>query len=462
MLGIHGNIYGKDITFVTETKKEHDEDNYHNKGYQGKGSDVPDRSNLCFRLRDKDIDIKVRSDIEVLTDYWDNDMLSYRRTKKVPSEEQKRVKAFVQSILTALNEQYDSATADVVWMKGVIDKCTNPAEEQKPSFTTIASRMEQYITEHTMSPRSALTYKPTIKKLQRYEAYKREVEGMDDFALYSESARPEDYLDFREYVINEYIHYNEYPEFYKQFNLGAYTPRQLSSTQIIGIMHQLRIVGHWCIKMGFTTNRSCDAFTIPAAVHGTPYYLTIEERDKVFNADFSNKPDLEVYRDLFIFQSMVGCRVGDLFSFTQDNIVGDMLQYLPHKTMHKRSQTVSVPLGTKAKEILKRYKGKQEKLLPTKQVYQYNEGIRAVLRECGINRMVTILDTVTGQEVQKPICDVATSHMARRNFIGNLYKKVKDPELVSSMTGHVNGSRAFARYREIDEETKVNLVNLIN
>ena len=39
---------------------------------------------------------------------------------------------------------------------------------------------------------------------------------------------------------------------------------------------------------------------------------------------------------------------------------------------------------------------------------------------------------------------------------------VKDPELVSSMTGHVNGSRAFARYREIDEETKVNLVNLIN
>ena len=111
---------------------------------------------------------------------------------------------------------------------------------------------------------------------------------------------------------------------------------------------------------------------------------------------------------------------------------------------------------------LKRYDGKQEKLLQTKQVYQYNEGIRAVLRECDINRMVTILDTVTGKEVQKPICDVATSHMARRNFIGNLYKKVKDPELVSSMTGHVNGSRAFARYREIDEETKVNLVNLIN
>lgn len=306
--------------------------------------------------------------------------------------------------------------------------------------------MEQYIAEHPMSPKSALVYKPTIKKLQRYEAYKREMEGKKGFTLYCETIRPEEYLDFREYVINEYVHYNDYPEFYEQFSLDMHPPKQMSSTQIIGIMHHLRIVGHWCIKMGFTTNRSCDAFTIPAALQGTPFYLTIEERDKVYNANLHNKPELEVYRGLFIFQSMVGCRVGDLFSFTKDNIVGDILQYLPHKTMRKRSQTVSVPLTTKAMEILKSYDGKQEKLLPTKQVYQYNEGIRAVLRECGINRMVTILDTVTGKEVQKPICDVATSHMARRNFIGNLYKKVKDPELVSSMTGHVNGSRAFATF----------------
>lgn len=76
--------------------------------------------------------------------------------------------------------------------------------------------------------------------------------------------------------------------------------------------------------------------------------------------------------------------------------------------------------------------------------------------------MVTILDTVTGKEVQKPICDVATSHMARRNFIGNLYKKVKDPNLVASLSGHTDGSRAFARYREIDNEMKRELVKLID
>ena len=432
------------------------------KDIKSKDADAPRKANLCFRLRDKNVDLKIRSDIEVLSEYWDNDSLSYRRTKTVPSDEQKRVKALVKDIIEALNESFDADTADVAWAKSVIDGCINPVDKSTEGLTTVIARMEQYIAEHKMSKGSVNAYKPTVKKLQRHQAFKREIEGQKDFALYSETIRPEDYLDFREYVINEYIYYNDYPEFYEQFHIDAHPPKQLSSTGIIDIMHHLRIVGHWCIRMGFTTNRSCDAFTIPAAVHGTPYYLTLEERDKVFHADLSDKPDLEVYRDLFMFQSLVGCRVGDMFRLTRDNITGDLLQYMPHKTMRKRSQTVSVPLNTKAMEILKRYEGKQEKLLPTKQIYLYNEGIRQVLRECGITRMVTILDTVTGKEVQKPICDVASSHMARRNFIGNLYKQVKDPDLISSMTGHVNGSRAFARYREIDEETKVNLVNLIN
>lgn len=417
---------------------------------------------LCFRLRDKSVDLKVRSDIEVSEDFWDNDSLAYHRTKQVSSYEQKRVRELVRTIIEKFSENYDPTTADVAWMKKVIDGCVNPGMASNKPLTTVAARMEQYIAEHPMSSGSAAVYRPTVKKLQRFEAYMREIEGRDGFTLYCETIRPEDYLEFREYVINEHIYYNDYPEFYEQFKLGYYRPRQLSSTQISGIMHHLRIVGHWCIRMGFTTNRSCDAFTIPAAVHGTPYYLTLEERDKVYNADLSYNPGLEVYRDLFMFQSMVGCRVGDMFSFTKDNLVGDMLQYLPHKTMRKRSQTVTVPLNSKALAILKRYEGKQETLLPTKTIHQYNNGIRSVLRECGITRMVTILDTKTGMDVQRPICDVASSHMARRNFIGNLYKKVKDPELISSMTGHVNGSRAFARYREIDDDTKVNLVNLIN
>ena len=425
------------------------------------GNNEPSKAYLCFRLRDKGVDLKVRSDLEVFSDYWDNEKLAYKRNKLVPAEEQKSMKESVRAVINTITDNYASESATTEWMKDTIQDALIP---KKPSrnYTTIASRMEQYIAEHAMNPRSADSYKPTIKKLHRYEKFKQEIEGVTDFHFYSETATMEDYLDFREFVINEYIYYKEYEDFYSQFTFRAMKPRKLSSTAVIGIMHQLRIVGHWCIKMGYTTNRSCDAFEIPRAVHGTPFYLTLEERDRVYNADFSDDEELGIIRDIFMFQSMIGCRVGDLFCLTQDNINGDLLEFMPRKTMHRRTSTVVVPLNSKARTILKRYKGKYDTLLPVRPIAQYNEGIRAVLKRCGIDRMVTILDNVEGTNVQRPICEVATSHMARRNFIGNLYKKVKDPELVSSMTGHVNGSRAFERYREIDEETKVNLVNLIN
>ena len=47
---------------------------------------------------------------------------------------------------------------------------------------------------------------------------------------------------------------------------------------------------------------------------------------------------------------------------------------------------------------------------------------------------------------------VASSHMARRVLFGNLYKEVKDPNLIAKISGHVENSRAFSRYRDIDEE----------
>lgn len=49
--------------------------------------------------------------------------------------------------------------------------------------------------------------------------------------------------------------------------------------------------------------------------------------------------------------------------------------------------------------------------------------------------------------------EVLSSHSARKAFAGNMYKNVKDPNLVCALTGHKEGSKAFNRYRMIDEET---------
>ena len=62
----------------------------------------------------------------------------------------------------------------------------------------------------------------------------------------------------------------------------------------------------------------------------------------------------------------------------------------------------------------------------------------------------------------KTASEIASSHLARRTFIGNLYKQVKDPNLVGSMSGHKDGSKAFSRYRNIDDDIKKELVDLLD
>lgn len=107
------------------------------------------------------------------------------------------------------------------------------------------------------------------------------------------------------------------------------------------------------------------------------------------------------------------------------------------------------------------FHGDEEPLFPKHFNFKFNEAIRKLLKRAEVNRVVTVINPRTRQEEKKPICDVATSHLARRTFIGNLYRQVKDPNLVASMSGHANGSVAFQRYRAIDDDMKKSLVELI-
>ena len=59
----------------------------------------PETSNICFRVREKSVDIKVVSPLEVQDRYWDSDTLSYRRTTAVTAAEQKRLPGQIAAII---------------------------------------------------------------------------------------------------------------------------------------------------------------------------------------------------------------------------------------------------------------------------------------------------------------------------------------------------------------------------
>lgn len=140
--------------------------------------------------------------------------------------------------------------------------------------------------------------------------------------------------------------------------------------------------------------------------------------------------------------------------------------YMLYKLSQEQLSRTLMPLGKYSKdevrEILERYKDYDGKgLFPFTSQQQYNIDIKEMFKQAGLCRVVTVLNPTTREEEKRPLYEVASSHMARRTFVGNLYKQVKDPNLICPMSGHKEGSRAFARYREIDEELMKETVNLL-
>ena len=62
-----------------------------------------------------------------------------------------------------------------------------------------------------------------------------------------------------------------------------------------------------------------------------------------------------------------------------------------------------------------------------------NKKIKEILKYVGIDRKVIFLDPKTREDVARPLYEVASTHTARKTFIGNLYRQVKDPNLIASM-----------------------------
>ena len=240
------------------------------------------------------------------------------------------------------------------------------------------------------------------------------------------------------------------------------TPKPRGQNTINDVFTQLRTLFNWAFDLELTRNRPFRHFKVKECVYGQPIFITIDERNKVYNTDFSFDPALEKQRDVFVFQCLVECRISDLYSMTKRSIIDGAVQYIPRKTKDGNPVVVRVPLLTATKEILDKYKDLPgDAILPLISQQKYNIAIKKILKHVGINRVVTRLNPTTGEPEHCVISDILSSHSARKAFSGNIYDKIQDPNLICPLTGHKEGSKAFNRYRKIDEDTNRKTVSLL-
>ena len=363
-----------------------------------------------------------------------------------------------------------------------VDRSRNPEKYIQEKPRTFFDLMGDYLKTAKISYQRMKSYFVLINTLKRYELFVRLTDrNRRAFRLEAETMVKDDITDFESYIRNEHTLFDEYPKAFTRIipakNAGRdmtdiekaketdrRRPKARGRNTVSSMIRRLRIFFNWLNEEGITDNRPFEGYKGKSESYGTPWYLTLNERNQIADFDLSGRPELAVQRDIFIFQCLIGCRVSDLMKLTPANLINGFIEYIPRKTKEERPLVVRVPLNERAKALVSKYKGADTagRLFPFISSQKYNDDIKDIFKAAGVTRMVTVIDPVTGDEVQRPINEIASSHLARRTFVGNLYKQVKDPNLICPLSGHVEGSKAFARYRSIDDDTKIELVKLID
>ena len=412
------------------------------------------------------------------------------------SEQAVKVDELKKAIIDAFNDEDNKDGLTSAWLKDVVDMFHFPGKQKadnpiKKSFFELA---EEYITRphgkkgRVLGKSLARSYRVLLRAAARYEGFvKAKDKSRKRWSWNIDKVSKDDIEDFFCYVAQEKELSETYPDLYKKL-FASYPPSVKpgrgklggrGENTIISDKRRLKALFNHFYNSGYTKNRPFDGLIVGTETYNTPIYITIDERNQIADVNLragweklsaedrqnarASIETVEQQRDIFIFQCFVGCRVSDLIRLTEMNVNDGMLIYTPQKTEGSSARQARVPLHPRALALIDKYRGIDTKgrLFPVITAQRYNDTLKVIFKLAGITRHVEVRNPKTGKNEMVPINTIASSHMARRTFIGNAYFKVQDPNLIGKMSGHVEGSTAFSRYRKIEDETLKNVIDLI-
>ncbi len=185
------------------------------------------------------------------------------------------------------------------------------------------------------------------------------------------------------------------------------------------------------------------------------YHLDLSGDDKVIietepKPRFISYKALAKVRDVFCFSCVTGLRYSDLAQLRREHIKSDRISL----TVTKTKEPIEVPLTPYAFEILSRYPH-QIKSLPVISSQKFNEYLKALCKQAGINEEIEIVryKGAKREAVVYPKYDLISAHTGRKTFATLSLEKGMNAEEVMAVTGH-RSYASFKRYVKITQERK--------
>lgn len=199
---------------------------------------------------------------------------------------------------------------------------------------------------HPLSEVRRKNFRVVYRCMKRFELYICKTDHKrKNFGLELENVTSDTLPLFSDFLKKEHELFHTLPELYEHFS-GYHEQKPRGQNTVNDIFKKLRTFFLWCYRHNKTQNRPFDSFKIDECVYGTPFYIIIDERNTLYKLDLTSRPELEIQRDIFVFQCLVGCRVSDLYSFTKANVISGAIEHIARKTKDSKPITVRVPLNT--------------------------------------------------------------------------------------------------------------------
>lgn len=311
-----------------------------------------------------------------------------------------------------LGEYIELETDDSLEDLGFFDIYTKYKDEAKVSD----SRRRQYATD--------------INKLREYEQSEKETLTFENF----------DILDYKKFL----------------------SKGRSLNTQVT-IMKRLKAFFNYCESESFIDNNPFNKINfltkVGTEVYEEPVCMTKDELTLLYEYKMPDKYK-ELIKDMFCLQASLGCRVGDFVRLTFDNLQDGVLTYYPSKTKEYATK-VTVPLSNRALSIINKYRGRVKKnlIFPFVNTVEYNVQIKEVFKTAKLDRKIVRFNRDKGSEEIFKLCDIASSHLARRTFVDILCQAGEPIHVVASMSGHSERSKAFDRYRRRPEQLQKDAIS---
>ena len=336
---------------------------------------------------------------------------------------------------------------------------------KRKAKVSVAKRLTQYVDEALrdgiIGEGRYVVLQGKIRKLQRFLAIK----GLS--AITPREFTTDLLLEYRKFIYDEYLYAGKFPELYPSGE-GRHAPRQRCKDTTV--VHDLKALQAFFRELEDTDEIRHSPFrkisgerrrSIMHVMYDAPFFLKADELRRVITTEVSS--DLQWAKDIFVLNCAIGCRIGDLLSLTMDKIsVSEdgipYVHYLPSKTsrMMTLNQEIVTPLIRPALEIIRRT---QLKLMDNKPHYgkqRYNKALRELLQICGINRAICVYDSIRGDNVYRPLYEVASSKLARKTHV-DMLNKVQINYYAAGL--HREGSEAVFRYTRLELADRFALLN---